>query len=344
MSEQKIYLLPQTNWYKANLHCHSTLSDGCWTPAEIKTRYMEKSYSIVAFTDHDYIFSHQDLNDDSFLALTGYEMQILDDRRSLERCKRDVMHLNFIAREPDNRVLVFGDPNEPYEGDPSFCPRNTYTESFGLPRILTAEGINSIIAEAKARGFLVALNHPTWSFNDRRHYAGLQGLSYMEIFNTCCEYDGHDTYCPSVYDELLRDGQHLSCIAADDNHNRGLNGLSEDVDSFGGFTMIGADDLTYGSIIHAIECGSLYASRGPIIQGLSVTGKTVHLETSPAASIMLCCGCRRDDSVRVAVNGPLTSADFELQGIEDYIRFTVKDERGLTADTRAYYPEEFLLS
>jgi len=336
-----IDLLPKKTYYKANLHCHTTLSDGCYTPEEIKANYMRRGYSIVAYTDHDFLFPHTDLTDDAFLALTGYEMQVLDSREQLMRCKRDVAHLNFIAREPLNNVLVFGETTLPYEGDPAFTPDNRFTGSLDKPRTLTPEGLSEIIAEAKKEGFLVAFNHPTWSYSDRRHFCGLKGLSYMEIYNTCCEFDGHDTYCPDIYDEFLRDGQRISCIAADDNHNRGLSGLPKDIDSFGGWTMIAADRLDYPSVIRAIEQGDLYASRGPVIRALSVEGHLVHIETSPAARITLSCGCRRDDSVRAAVDALLTSADFELQGIEDYIRFTVLDDSGRTADTRAYWPEEF---
>ena len=43
------YLLPEKGkFYKANLHSHSTVSDGHWTPEEMKQRYMEKGYSIIA--------------------------------------------------------------------------------------------------------------------------------------------------------------------------------------------------------------------------------------------------------------------------------------------------------
>jgi len=43
----KKYLLPESgNFYKANLHCHSTFSDGKHTPEEIKKAYMDKGYSI----------------------------------------------------------------------------------------------------------------------------------------------------------------------------------------------------------------------------------------------------------------------------------------------------------
>ena len=43
----KQYLLKKGNWYKANLHCHTTVSDGRFSPEEIKKIYSEKGYSIV---------------------------------------------------------------------------------------------------------------------------------------------------------------------------------------------------------------------------------------------------------------------------------------------------------
>lgn len=342
MKDRTIHLLPKTPQHKANLHCHSTLSDGCYTPTEIKKLYQAQGYDVVAFTDHDYIFPHTDLTDEAFVALTGYEMQIMDDKGSLPRCKRDVVHLNFIAKDPDNRTLVYGDPGEHYDGDPAFSPDNIFTDSYGKKRILSPAGINAIIEEAADCGFLVSFNHPTWSFSDRRHYCGLKGLTCMEIYNTCCEYDGHDTYCPTVYDEFLRDGQQLFCIATDDNHNRSLGGLPKDADSFDGFTMLCLTDLNYQNVISALVQGDLYASRGPLIHEISVTGNHVHLETSPAKKIMLSCGCRRDDSVRLGIDVLLSSADFSLQGIEDYIRFTVTDAAGRSANSRAYFPEDFL--
>ena len=40
----KKYLLPEKGtFYKANLHSHSTVSDGGWTPEEMKERYIEKT-------------------------------------------------------------------------------------------------------------------------------------------------------------------------------------------------------------------------------------------------------------------------------------------------------------
>ena len=73
----KKYLLPETgNFYKANLHCHTTVSDGKWTPEEVKKNYMAMSYSVIAYTDHDVLIPHPELADENFLPLNSYEMAV----------------------------------------------------------------------------------------------------------------------------------------------------------------------------------------------------------------------------------------------------------------------------
>ena len=52
--------------YKANLHCHTTFSDGRLTPENVKREYMARGYSIVAYTDHEIPFVHSDLKDKDF--------------------------------------------------------------------------------------------------------------------------------------------------------------------------------------------------------------------------------------------------------------------------------------
>ena len=63
-------------FYKANLHMHTTISDGNMTPEEVKKAYMEKGYSIVAFTDHEVMVPHPELTDENFLAITSTEVAV----------------------------------------------------------------------------------------------------------------------------------------------------------------------------------------------------------------------------------------------------------------------------
>ncbi|MBQ6088714.1 MAG: GrdX family protein, partial [Firmicutes bacterium] len=47
------------------------ISDGSFTPEQIKEAYLARGYSVVAFTDHNILLSHQELTDRRFLALNG---------------------------------------------------------------------------------------------------------------------------------------------------------------------------------------------------------------------------------------------------------------------------------
>ena len=68
----KQYLLPENGrFYKANLHCHSTFSDGDWTVEKLKEEYQKRGYSVIAYSDHDRCISHNELTDSDFLALTA---------------------------------------------------------------------------------------------------------------------------------------------------------------------------------------------------------------------------------------------------------------------------------
>ena len=73
----KKYLLPKDGrFYKANLHMHTTVSDGKISPEQTKKDYMEQGYSVVAFTDHEVIVAHEDLTDENFVAITSVEFSV----------------------------------------------------------------------------------------------------------------------------------------------------------------------------------------------------------------------------------------------------------------------------
>ena len=96
----KKYLLPQKgNFYKANMHSHTVISDGKLTAEEVKAAYKERGYSIVAFTDHEIMIPHYDLRDESFLPITAYEIQLRDWNRA-SRCIK-LYHMNVYSPDPE---------------------------------------------------------------------------------------------------------------------------------------------------------------------------------------------------------------------------------------------------
>ena len=57
------HLLPEKGrFYKANLHAHSTLSDGQLSPAEMKDAYKAHGYSVLCITDHELLQLHKGIS------------------------------------------------------------------------------------------------------------------------------------------------------------------------------------------------------------------------------------------------------------------------------------------
>lgn len=338
----KKFLLPETgNFYKANLHCHSTFSDGDLTPEQIKEAYMARGYSIVAYTDHDILISHSYLNDKNFLALNGLELYINSDRQPW--VKKDTVHICMIALDPDNlnqpcyhrtKVYPWGNALK-YIDKIKFDPNKP-----DFVREYTSECINKMIKEGRDSGFFVTYNHPAWSMENFSKYSQYKGMNAIEICNGSSTALGFLDYVPHVYDDLLLLGNKLHCIGADDNHNHNpLN--SRYTDSFCAFTMIKADKLDYRTITDALVKGNFYASQGPEIYELYREDDYVHIKCSPADSIQMNTGCRHAVIYYDEDGNGLTEASFLVDTpVVDYIRFTVTDKQGRHANTNAYYKED----
>ena len=338
----KTYLLPASGrFYKANLHAHSTFSDGKLTPAELKTLYQSRGYSIIAYTDHDLMFHHRELNDEKFLALSGFELyanEALADPDAPYTDKR-VCHLCFVALTPEVEHQVcfhrtrFVEHNIPLRHLAAYDPAQPDFE-----RAYTPACINEMIRLGREAGFFVTYNHPTWSLEYGNDYLQYQGMHAMEIFNGGASAAGYDDYNPRVYDDMLRHGQRIYCIAADDNHNNQPPD-SPYSDSFRGWTMIKAERLEHNAIGQALENGHFYASQGPEITDLWLEEGCVHLTTPAAVSVRYNTG-RRVAHVQYNDRGedPL-HAVFPVEKADGYFRLTVTDGHGLHACTNAYFTD-----
>ena len=144
---------------------------------------------------------------------------------------------------------------------------------------------------------------------------------------------GYDDYNPRVYDDILRGGERIYCIAADDTHNGVL-------DAFGGFTMIKAPSLSYEDIGKALLDGHFYASEGPAIHELWVEGSTLHVTCSEAKLIAMNTGIIHTSSKLAQDGGFVTEASFPLLPEYRYVRITVRDAEGKHACTNAYFLDD----
>ncbi|MBE6713641.1 MAG: PHP domain-containing protein [Ruminococcaceae bacterium] len=336
-----MYLIsPLKKQYKANLHCHSNLSDGKRTPWELKEMYKSHGYSVLAITDHESPNNHSYLNDEEFIALTGYEAYIRPGHKYDVYGKE--VHINLFARDPENVALVCYNP--------VYCKYITPARQAELPkagstaqREFTVEYINKFVKTAQENGYIAAYNHPWWSMENEETVLQYEGFFSMEMCNYSSYLLGRLEYNAALYDKLILAGKRIFCHSADDNHNKYPDN-SPQSDSFGGFTMIMADEFTYDSVFSAMERGEMYSSMGPLIKEVSVEGNKIHIECSEADRIMVFFGSKKPGAKFAEADGTITVADFEIDPRAKFVRVSVVDRFGNFADTRAFSRKEVGLS
>ena len=341
----KKYLLPTTGGaFKANLHCHSTVSDGRLTVEEIKAYYMKKGYSIIAFTDHDVLIAHDDLNEEGrFLALHGYEMEVNEEgftglhSGDLTFGSAKTAHICLVAKSPDNMTQVCYNKDKYIWGNALAYKSQLKYESDDYIRRYSAEGVSEMIRLGREHGFFVTYNHPTWSMESYPEYSGYEGMNAVEIWNTGCEYIGYPEYNAHCYDDLLRQGKRIFILATDDNHNgRQLDDPLSD--ACGGWITVRCEKLEYECVTEALEKGSFYASTGPEIHDFWVEDGVVHVTTSPAHRINFITGARHTGSAGARYGESITEASFRFDPARDgYFRVDVTDDYGRHADSNAVW-------
>jgi len=334
----KKFLLPEGGeFYKANLHCHSTFSDGKLTIEEIKELYKANGYSAVAFTDHDVFVPHPELTDDSFVALHGYELQVIEPapEGTLWKFKK-TCHMCMIAIDPDNYTPVCWHRSKfiPKHAEKSIPFVKFDPNEPDYERVYSVEGVSDMMRRGRNAGFFVTYNHPTWSFENYLEYTGYDAMHAMEIVNYSSTVLGYDEHNEREYDDMLRAGKRIFAVAADDNHSLR--------DVCGAYTMIKADKLEYKELMSALVNGNFYSSEAPQIKSLWYENGEIHIETSPAKTIRAVYGVRRATLLTATEDEPLTSGVIPVGDDDVYVRIVVTDSSGKKAYTNAYFVDEFM--
>ena len=306
----KISLFPQQGqFYKANLHCHSTVSDGRCTPQQLKEAYKARGYQILAYSDHFRLVPHMELADPDFLPLTAVEIGANAEDQPWPYSR--TCHINFFSKDPYRTQFV--------EYEQTYDP----------------EKLNQMIQRAVEDGFLAQYNHPGWSYQDSREFLPLKGIFAFEIYNHGCELEMCNGYGLREYEQYCRAGNRCGCVATDDNHDAYPFGNPSN-DSFGGFTMIKARDLTYDAVMEALENQAFYASTGPIISDLYWEDGNIAVSCSPCAHLYLHTDSRFTDTLH-SFGDHITKAELKIPEGSQFVWLECVDAFGRRAVTRCYY-------
>lgn len=314
-------------FYKGNLHCHSTNSDGKLSVDELVTMYRKQGYHFLCFSEHDlYTDYRTEYCDENFILLPGLEASAILLDENNPKIRKKVHHIHGIlgTQEMQKKSEIQG----------------LNHMEFLKPRVFSgtwegAKVCQDLINDLIGRGYVTIYNHPIWSRVRTEEFIYSEGLCGIEIFNYNTVNESGTGYDINSYDQMLRDGKQIFGFASDDNHNEG-----QFPDSFGGFIMVKALELSHDEIMKSIMNGNFYASSGPVIHSWDYKDAIVQVECSPVERInfivgnyvnagMTCMAENEKDSI--------TSAQYRLTGMESYIRAECIDHNGKTAWTNSIF-------
>lgn len=285
------------SWFKGNIHSHTTLSDGKYTPERQIEAYKSHGYDFLAITDHNLMTSDPSWGDDSFLLLPAWERDI---PFSSDKCT----HL----------VGLFPAGTE---------GKRSCRKEEGNPLTMKSQ---DLIDEMGMDNPFISIAHPVWSRMEPAELLQLHGYQAIEVCNwgtECLCHAGHAEY---LWDYLLRHGKKVLAVATDDTH--------VDEDHYGGWVMAKAESLDRQSILSSLLHGDFYATSGPVIKDWGLDGNKVYVSCSPCREIHFITWPPRGHSV---FGEHLTEADHVLSGRESYLRIECVDEAGHRAWTNPIY-------
>ena len=283
-------------FYRGNLHCHTTCSDGAATPAERIADYRAAGYDFLAITDHGYYDDYTQYNDESFLVLPGVELDCgPNDTEGLG------YHIVGIAL-PDQNTIPVGKVKIPHDAK-----------------------VNNLTNFLHTHGHIAITAHPYWLQMTMDGFMKIEGTVGLEIFNSICHFEFGTGFSESYYDHALLSGKRPLIFASDDYHGEARRDAA---DHFTGYIMVKAPALTHKDILDAILAGNYYASyAGPEILDFAIRDGKAVIDTAPCHQICLR-SPRNSGRAITSFANDLIHAEIPLSGDECYIRAVVYDDAG----------------
>jgi len=276
-------------WYKGNLHTHTTNSDGAWSPDRVAAEYRAKGYNFLFITDHGTVTDVSDLSGDGLLVLNGTE---------LGAGKSEVGHSYHLA------VL-------------------NLKETVSAKSAPTLQGLIDLL---RSKGAEVIVAHPYWSGLTINDFSNLEGYIGVEVFNSTCHFAIAKGHSAVHWDDLLARGKRVAGFAVDDAHEHSRD--DRPLDICYAWIMAKLPELTEAAVMSAIKSGRFYASNGPTIHDISVKDGKISVSTSEVKVINFIANVSSGRSITAKGDEVLTQAEYQLRGSEKYIRVECFDGNG----------------
>lgn len=288
-------------FWRGNLHCHSTRSDGVLDPEEVCHRYREEGYDFLCLSDHftgqfDYpITDTSGFRTKAFTTLIGAELH------SGAMQNGDLWHILAVGLPQD-----FARPDAPdFRAHPG------------------QESGPDIARRARDAGAFVVMAHPQWSGLTLDDALSMDAAHAVEAYNYECEVSSQRGDGFHMADLMLSEGRQITLTASDDAHFK-LD------DHFGGWVRVKAKDNTPDALLSALKSGAYYSSQGPDLHHIELRGAKLVVHCSDAVTIIV---QGRGSATRAVHAERLTSAELPVERFRSggWLRVTVVDDKGRKA-------------
>jgi hypothetical protein len=280
-------------FWRGNLHTHSTRSDGGLPVPEVIDAYQQQGYDFLVVTDH---------------FMDRYSYPVVDTREY-----RTESFTTILGAELHAPALSHGE--------------RWHLLAVGLPLDFATcsddEDGPKLARRAADTGAFVAIAHPNWYSLTLADALTIDAAHAVEVYNHTANHHNDRGESWALADQLLMSGRRLHAIATDDAH------FSTRPDYFGGWVRVKSPSLDPDQLLDALKQGHFYSSQGPDIRHIAVNDGELVVNSSPARAIFLTGPGSRSRFLR---GDRLMTATFPLEPFEgSFCRVTVVDDWGRKA-------------
>lgn len=277
--------LPGT-WHKGNLHCHTTCSDGKYTPQELIDLYASLGYSFAAITDHRMATEVAGLDSRGMTLLRGIEIDG-----------------NYPDRDVGYHIVGV---NVPKEIETRFDPQKLNKSIYPQEVISALAGV----------GAFVIVAHPYWCGQSTAEILELNGFHAIESINSLCEHEWSRGLGSVIWDGALERGKKILAVGVDDNHGKHQ--------PYRGYTVVKVESPTQQLIMQALFDGAFYSSTGPTIEDFRREGDAIKARCSPARRITFMTNRAFGKTVLATEGKLLTEASYTIKNDRPfYVRLEI---------------------
>ena len=316
--------MAKQNWYKGNIHTHTTESDGDADPKTVVKWFRKHGYDFLVLSDHNHL-------------------TVLEYRARERRFKRPLM---IPGEEVTARVKAGAVP--------------IHINGIGVSRVVEPIDAGEIVPTIQANvdaivqaGGIASINHPNygWAFN-HEHISQVTGASMLEVFNGVTLTNTYGApgrpSAEEIWDRVLSAGRAIWGVAVDDSHHY-HDFVPELANPGRGWLIVRAPELSQDAIVEALASGSFYASTGVYLSELEQSDEAISLRVEQEWSRVW--GGPRDwdqayaiefigrDGVKLAEHVG-EEATYRIRGDEGYVRARVTGSSGVRAWTQPVFVAE----